>query len=488
MEGFYSDNESEDEDDIDDSSKSKKKAAPKSGLFNFENKSTKSEKDEKQKREDFLSLLTKKTVEIEGSTELEDDSEILSASEEHQVERQIVLEHQLEYQTLTEIETDEPSIKALEAVDIFHDKIISENLDSSEALAETLAEIADVEQPQEESISLRIGSDKIPVELTEVPVALRVSAIEFVKPAKDEVANDKPGASIMQPIFDRVRSLDMPFKRQESKELEDGGSVSEIVDRLATKRQESNESDKTINVIKKKIELQVERIETEIKTKELTVKQAAIEKNKTQFETVDDESIRSIAPEANRLHLTVAPEKIGKVLVKAEANRSTSQFEIATLQPIDKRIETISRADLLELSAKTLVDGSTLRQVYETNLITERGLRRILIEHLRGGDIKRALRRELVEHEKDFERDPNMRDRSHQTHAAGKVINKLIMKADPEIIEQPNQLQTILRTQINLSSKNLSKKKVKVSWLDIVLLIFIGVLLTMVLTLVMGRQ
>lgn len=485
MEGFYADNEN-DEEDIEESTKSKKKSVAKTGFLGIELKSDAPKKNEDQKREDLLSLLTKKTIEIEDSKEIEDDTEVLSALEEHDIERQIVLDHQVEYQSTIDSETNEPNIEVLEAVDIFHDKIISENLDSSSALAETLAEIARASEPTEEIIDLRVKSRVTPAEITEEPVSLRVSAVENVKSVVDK--KDKPSESIIQPIFDRVRGLDVPFMRSETKNKEDKATVSGLVERLVFKKTENADNKIPAEVIKKKIEKQVSRIETEITTKELTIKQAVAENIKTQPESGNVEEVRSKAPEADRLHSSVAPERIGKVLVKAEAEKSKPRIEIATLQPIDKHIETISRADLLELSAKTLVDGSTLRQVYETSLITEKGLRRILIEHLRGGDIKRALKRELVEREKDFERDPDIRDKSYQSQSASSEVNRLNLNVNLENVELPNQLNKILNTQININPKNLTKKKVKVSWFDIVLLIFIGVLLTMVLTLVMSRQ
>jgi Skp family chaperone for outer membrane proteins len=71
----------------------------------------------------------------------------------------------------------------------------------------------------------------------------------------------------------------------------------------------------------------------------------------------------------------------------------------------------MNRQELLRLSEKIVIDGSTLRQVYETHLVGEQGLRRVITEHLRGGDVKKALRREIVERDIKFERDPMMRDR-----------------------------------------------------------------------------
>ena len=89
---------------------------------------------------------------------------------------------------------------------------------------------------------------------------------------------------------------------------------------------------------------------------------------------------------------------------------------------------------LLELGADIEINGNSLRHAYESHLIGEGGLRRLVAEHLQGGDLPKALRREITEHEMDFERDPKLRD---QTHASPElledntpVLDKLLENAD----------------------------------------------------------
>jgi hypothetical protein len=50
--------------------------------------------------------------------------------------------------------------------------------------------------------------------------------------------------------------------------------------------------------------------------------------------------------------------------------------------------------------------------VYETNLITEQGLRRLVGDFERGANVQAALQRELIEKEMSYERDPRLRNRS----------------------------------------------------------------------------
>ncbi len=138
-------------------------------------------------------------------------------------------------------------------------------------------------------------------------------------------------------------------------------------------------------------------------------------KSKESSGEVAEKSRRS-STEAHSIHGGLHPEVIGQVLITAaEAQtRQPSAAEQAHTLSIDQHVETISREDLLELSSKIVIEGSSLLHMYETHLIGEKALRRLVAEHLRGGNLHEALRAEIVQHEIDFERDPVMRDSSHQ--------------------------------------------------------------------------
>ena len=124
-----------------------------------------------------------------------------------------------------------------------------------------------------------------------------------------------------------------------------------------------------------------------------------------------------------------ASERIGHILVAANETTPISRTGKSVLEAVrradknaerpperpaapvsEKRISMISRAELLSMSEQIMIDGSSLRQIYESHLIGERGLRRLVAEHLEGRDLRKALRQEVVEREIDFERDPDVRD------------------------------------------------------------------------------
>lgn len=121
---------------------------------------------------------------------------------------------------------------------------------------------------------------------------------------------------------------------------------------------------------------------------------------------------RPVALEANQLHgKELPPERIGHVLMSGEAKETKPQSSTdASKMEIDQqRVATMSRSELLELSDEITVDHTTLRHIYDTHLIGENGLRRLVYEHMRSGNLREALHHEILEHETGFERDPQLR-------------------------------------------------------------------------------
>lgn len=223
-----------------------------------------------------------------------------------------------------------------------------------------------------------------------------------------------------------------------------------VVGYLLGRRRGRVNAEKKLLPVKKKLEKQVEEVQEDIAAKELQIQKMAREarehekrehgpnlqaqrRREEQLRKQPEETrpaaqssveaSRSVAPEANQLHGKKPPsEKIGHVLVAAniapESPRQAAQLEQhkeskkaipKTLGAHEKRAATMSRNELLRLSEEITVDNTTLRHIYDTHLVSESGLRRIVHEHMRGGDIKKMLQREILEHEAIFERDPYLR-------------------------------------------------------------------------------
>jgi len=212
-------------------------------------------------------------------------------------------------------------------------------------------------------------------------------------------------------------------------------------------------------------------------------------------------------PEANWLQvIQQAPEHIGHMLMAAtepETKASSadkpapetvkiSVEKSAELSPrpgSGKRIDTLSRAELLSLSETIIIDGSSLRQIYETHLVGEHGLRRLIAEHLRGGDLKKALQREIVEREIDFERDPILRDMVPQepSSTSGMALEKLLERATINLNDSSEEAAFFkARATYEVNQLHLHKKQRRV--IDASLAGVIAVLLALIITLYLSHN
>lgn len=518
MEGIRSDDD--EADDKDKLSDGKKKRADKVGLFALEQKTAKA-KDETEKRDDLLSLLTRKTVEIEAKPDESEESEEenLTPAETKQLEQAIV---QQRYQELA-TDNDRLDQDELNAVKSFHEKIIDDDIDSDQSLIETLAELSTTPEIvpvefteklitidriseanpaiQDPEPIIQIESvDDLPHEFTEEPVSIKLVGHEakvvddvvsedtniFTQLSQSIAAAPRNIASLINPKVERGKDAGNEANGTKNDESKPSGRnlIDDVVNLISISREKSSKSDQRQNQVKMNLEKQVGTIERGIIAKETVVRRLVAERKLTP----QPELSRAKAPEASRLHASVAPERIGRVLmtVEADSSKNTPKVEALKPQPVDRNIETIDRTDLLELSGQAVVDGSTLRQAYETNLISEKALRRLVAEHLRGGDVRRALRRELVEHEKDFERDPLLRDKPHVRASNSNIsLNKLIQRLENRPVA--NRELITIKNQIPIITKS-SRKQKRLSFLDIAMLATILVLLFMVIALVINRQ
>jgi hypothetical protein len=237
--------------------------------------------------------------------------------------------------------------------------------------------------------------------------------------------------------------------------------VGAAVGYLAGRRRGRIKTEKQAAKVEKKLTTQIRDLERTVAAKEQRIRTVAREAfaRSRSSRGVDSESLHSRrAPAAESDSPTARPaesklpdasrtesqpqrsvmpgsELLGAVTLKAvEALPTHRAAEVSRIEPTTtpdrknnttdtKSVETMSRSELLDKAANVAVGATNLRRVYETHLVTEQGLRRLLVEHERGGDVQKILRRELVEKESSFERDPRMRNRGMVgALAAGAVV------------------------------------------------------------------
>ncbi|CAN5161063.1 hypothetical protein BH09PAT3_BH09PAT3_1320 [soil metagenome] len=216
-----------------------------------------------------------------------------------------------------------------------------------------------------------------------------------------------------------------------------------IVGYLIGRRRGRIKTEKRLLPVQKKLEKQVTHLEQDITRKEqaLVIAKARLaeaprKKPEVAKKTVRTEAIAYAPKERTQRGLQetrlgmekpVRAEHLGHMIVAAEAPKKTVE-RTKMQRPNNIReafrpeeVKTMQRNELLELSEKIVVEGANLRRIYESRLIGEKQLRHLVSEYLAGKDIRKDLRREMVEREIDFERDPILRDRvrSHLSSSNG---------------------------------------------------------------------
>lgn len=423
-------------------------------------------------------------------------------------------------------------LEPIDAVERFRNRIIIEGQDSDEALTQTLAELQDLPNAEndpeagasEEPVAEAPGeSEDMPHEFGEEPVLLN----EHSASAPEDDSADGLTASTAntsgptaRPTSGGAGRLPMgpagpislgggshagfnvaptaPARSVEHGSRDPFGHalVGGIVGYLIGRRKGRIKTEKRLIPVQKKLQKEVVSLHSQLQQKESKIRALAATKVQENLKPLAEKIpplkhvnyseravdnaperpvsiVRAPAAEANQLHgKRHAPEQIGHVLVGAESFRQVfngpgSAENVSSLEKqkparsekllrtearpeplisVERNIDTLNRVDLLKLSERIIIDGASLRQIYETRLVGEKGLRRLVKEHLKGGDVKKALRREIVEREIDFERDPGLRDRAPQSAAAPKgggraaTLNDLLQNAELAVGEDQEEV------------------------------------------------
>ena len=173
--------------------------------------------------------------------------------------------------------------------------------------------------------------------------------------------------------------------------------------------------------VQKKLETEVRAAYAYISEKETQIRKLA--QNQAELPKAE-QTLR--LPQIRRVEKTQPVQKTPELPAR-KPQKSTEHLGMTTLKALEARpentrpqsAETMSRQELLEASDHIAVGATTVRKVYETNLISERGLRRVVGEYRRGGDVRRVLAEEMLSKELSYERDPLLRDRQLNVEGQG---------------------------------------------------------------------
>ncbi len=200
-----------------------------------------------------------------------------------------------------------------------------------------------------------------------------------------------------------------------------------MVGYLIGRRRGRIKAEKRLQPVQQKLEKQVSELEQDITRKEqqlIVAKARLSERGSTAQPNVRVErpvpTSERMQPSRTESRLDIQKparaEHLGHMVVAAEAPSIVEKVKFEKPNSIrqafrPEQVKDMKRGELLELSEKIVVEGASLRRIYESRLIGEKQLRHLVSEYLQGKDIAKDLRKEMVEHEIDFERDPILRDR-----------------------------------------------------------------------------
>ncbi len=161
-------------------------------------------------------------------------------------------------------------------------------------------------------------------------------------------------------------------------------------------------TEKRLKAVSKKLEQQISEVRQEVVQQATVIREQARQRYNQEHQP--PQVTRSAESTPRRSEVAVRqPETTPKR--KAEAAASTEQ------------VRTMDHQKVLAMAEKVVIDGTSLRTIYESKQITEPGLRRITSEYISGGDLQAALKHEIEIKEMQYERDPQMRDRLAASYA-----------------------------------------------------------------------
>lgn len=277
---------------------------------------------------------------------------------------------------------------------------------------------------------------------------------------------------------------DYDAKRRTGSALLVGGLVGYALGR----RRGRIKTEKKLKAVEQKLTKQVEAVQQQVVQKEQQIRTLAREnyvvKQQSEAQTIKREASPKIEKKP-----VVSTEHIGLVTLRAvEAPRKIPEVKPVPRADAERKthkpVKELSRPELLVAAAEVTVGATNLRRVFETNLVSEQGLRRLIETHERGGNVRESLEREIIEKETSYERDPRLRNRSVGAIAAAKVVRADVDKPEPTVQPKQNTQTNQTIDQTALTTRKPSAKQTQVAAVGAVvtLVVVIAVLLVILFT------
>ena len=461
----------EEEDDDEDDGKTKKKAPSLAELF---------AKDNPKDKEKVGLNLARSLFSSEQKDEAEEESEGETASEPSEDGQEN--KDELAAEELT----PEEEIQINRAIAEDHLENPVTDGQPLPPVTDFLERVADGEQPDEVYRSELEDNELNPApeekSHTQPPIAVEEQADEKPSPPLNAEPIPTPRAEIPQTPLEPKKETSE--KAPEHKQSVLSGQLTEYV--LGRRHGNTKAGKEKIAARQKKLEHKVAAMEANLTDKENTLQQLTREKKLKQRINTAPERVQPGRNES-RIGMT-KPEKaglIGKVVVNKEKQPAGELPVHRSLRP--EQVKTMRRQDLLDLSEKINVEGASLKSMFENHLFGEGALRRLVEASLRGRELMPLLRREVLEKQLDYERDPVLRDLKRTDDSTGlSFFDKMLAQTKQSKGERPESLAH--RAQDGPVSKMHKKNRsaVRFTYAGAALSITIALLIGLIIYLIVG--
>jgi len=220
----------------------------------------------------------------------------------------------------------------------------------------------------------------------------------------------------------RLLSNEYSYRRGRS----DGFFTGGLFGYLYGRRRGRKKAEKQFKPVREGLENRLKQVTEKLTRREQDIRTLAEQKLEQAPQPVQyDRVVEKLAPQPS-MPLTAEtmplPAATAEAPVPAKqptaAELALSRSEYAGIVPFNTPTEQLSSNELKAIAEKVVVDHVSLKEMYEAQQFDEKGLRRIVNEFLRGGDVQRAITNEVIRKDKAFELDPRLR---HQAAASDSV-------------------------------------------------------------------
>ena len=198
------------------------------------------------------------------------------------------------------------------------------------------------------------------------------------------------------------------------KRSEQSSTINRLAEYIITEQRKTKIS-KARETERKKLGKKIKAMEQNLTLKENTLQELGEKQKKENKFLIEQDKLN--AKKADVEHLA-------DFVIATNKERSRSKINSDSVHVPDP-IKVIGRDKLLELSKDITVEGASLKDMYENHLFGEGALRRLVSAHTKGEEISTMVRREVLERQVDFERDPMMRDRDYSTVDSENLLSSI---------------------------------------------------------------